>query len=376
MLSHKQIAIIFILATIPFAFYTFLRPDLSGYDSYAFLTQSCGQFTLQGTPIIADFVLKNIPCNIYAIKGILFLLFYASLLGIASLGSLFHKEKGWYAAIFSFLAPTLFFFAIRFENDQLAYPLLIWATYFFYKSRITKEKKYDLYALALIVFAAGFWYGAIYFLLAFATTSIVLLIPGITALGIYGQKIIGNTIPINTVNESLPFVGLTHIFGLALGFTLLPIMLIPQTAIFLILLIAQQKFAWMIVPMLSVGTMLFYVNPKLDKNKWANFAKGVLLTAAIACMVAWGLSASEQAPHSHTWEAIDYAIEQIENTNSRTVQNDWDLGYFIIYKGGVPSQYGGGQQFEFEKGIAITKHDQNNCVTLKQFEDLNVVECY
>ena len=372
MLSHKQILIIFLLATIPFAFYTIFRTDLVGYDSYAFLSQSCGQFEVNGTPLIADLLLKNMPCNIYAIKGTLFALFFASLLGIASLGTLFHKEKGYLAALFSFLAPTLFFHAIRLENDQFAYPILIWATYFYYKARLTKIKRYDLYALTLVVFAAEFWQGAIYFLLAFALTSIIFAIPAITAIAIYWKDIIGKTLPIATVNEAQPLIGLSHIFGLAFGFAMLPTMLYPQTMIFLVLLLLQQKFAWMIIPLLSVGILMFYTNPKLDKTKWIAFTKSVLISAAICCMVAWSLAASEQTPHSHTWNAINYALEQSENNE---IQNDWDLGYFIIYKDGVPSQYGGGQQFDFTKGIAITKFDQNNCVTLKEFDDLNVVEC-
>ena len=372
MLSHKQIAIIFILAAIPFAFYTILRPDLVGYDSYAFYSQACGKFTLQGTPLLADFVLKNIPCNIYAIKGMLFLLFYATLLGIGSLGTLFHKKKGYLAALFSFLAPTLFFHAIRLENDQLAYPILIWATYFYYKSRLTKQKKYDLYALGLVILAAGFWQGAIYFLIAFAITSIIFTIPAITTITIYWKQLINQTIPNAKVNEAQSIIGLSHIFGLAFGFAMLPTILYPQTMIFLILLLLRQKFAWMITPLLSIGILMFYVNPKLDKTKWTSFAKSVLISAAICCMVAWGLSVSEQAPHSHTWNAIDYALEQ---TDDNVLQNDWDLGYFIMYKNGIPLQYGGGKQFEFKKGIGITKFDQNNCVTLKEFDDLNVVEC-
>ena len=372
MLSHKQILVIFLLAAIPFAIYTILRPDLAGYDSYAFYSQACGNFTLKGTPIIADLLLKNIPCNIYAIKGILFTLFFATLLGIASLGSLFHAKKGWMAAIFSFLAPVLFFHAIRLENDQLAYPILIWATYFFYKSRITKNKKYDLYALALLILAAGFWQGAIYFIIAFALSSIILAAATIPTILIFGQQIIGKTLPIAGVYESQPFNGLAHIFALAFGFSLLPKIMWPQAAMFFVLLLIQAKFAWMITPLLAVGILMFYVNPKLEKNKIANFAKGCMLTAAIACMVVWGLSASEQAPHSHTWNAVEYAIAQTPDGN---IQNDWDLGYFIIHKGGTPSAYGGGTKVPFTKGIAITKFDQENCVTLKQFEDLNVVEC-
>lgn len=162
------------------------------------------------------------------------------------------------------------------------------------------------------------------------------------------------------------------IFGLAFGFALLPTIMWPQTTIFLILLLFQQKFAWMITPLLSVGIVMFYTNKKLDGIKWSAFVKSVLVSAVICCVVAWSVAALEQPPHSHTWNAIDYALEQ---TDDNVLQNDWDLGYFIIHKGGTPIQYGGGKQFDFGKGIGITKFDQNNCVTLKSFKDLNVVEC-
>ena len=372
MLSHKQILAILIMAAIPFAIYTIFRTDLVGYDSYAYLNQSCGKFAVEGTPLIADLALKAIPCNTNAIKGVLFLLFFTSLLGIGQLGIIFHKEKGWLAALFSFLSPVLFFQAMSFENDQFAFPILIWATYFFYKARATKQRKYDLCTLALLLFAAGFWNGAIYFLLAFALSSLVLAVTAIPAIEIFWKQIIGNALPKIGVNEAQPLIGLGHIFGLAFGFALLPAIMWPQTAIFLILLLLQSKFTWMIAPLLSTGVAMFYVNPKLDKVKWASFAKGCMLSAAICCMVAWGAASLENPPHSHTWQAIEYAIAQ---SPDGSIQNDWDLGYFIINRGGTPSQYGGGKQRAFTKGIGITKFKQANCTTLKEFKDLNVVTC-
>ena len=379
-LSKKQVATIFLMALIPFTIYTFIRPELRGFDSYAFLTQACGQFEVIGTPLIANAILTTIPCNIIAIKGVLFLLFFATLLGIGSLGELFHKEKGWLAALFSFLSPILLFEATKFENDQFATPILIWATYFFYKARITKQKKYDLICLSLLIIASQIWQGTIYFLLAFAISSFIIAIPGILATILYFQKLISSTLPSNLVTETQPIAGLAMLWGLSFGFSLLPLMMYPQAAIFLLLMVLQIKFAWFIAPLLSVGILLFYTNQKLANYKIkthniGQVVQGSLLTIAIAGVVVWGFALSGHPPHSYTWEAVEYAIDQSPNGK---VFNDWDLGYFIIHKDGTPSQYGGGRQYAFSKGIVITKKEQpsENCQLLKQFNKLLVYDCH
>ena len=363
-------ATIFVLALIPFTVYAFIRPDLRGFDSYAFLAQSCGQFKVNGTPYLAEIATKALPCNILAIKTALFALFFISLLGIASLGSLFHKEKGWMAALFSFLSPVLFFHATKFENDQFATPILIWATFFFYKARVLKQRRWDFACFLLLCLAALFWEGAIYFLIAFGITSLVLAIPAIASLIAMGREIIGEAMPKVAV-EAQAGVGIAMVGGLALGFALLPTIMYPQVVIFFLLMVAQLKFAWMIAPLLSVGVLMFYTNKKLESNSIARQVKGVLLMAAIFMVVVWGFALTGHPPHVHHWQAVEFAIQESEEG---FVWNDWDMGYWILYKGGTPSQYGGGEQQPFGEGIVITRQEQQ-CKMLKEFEEVKVYRC-
>ena len=282
-----------------------------GFDSYAFLQQSCGAFVVPHLPLLADFVTKAIPCNIYAIKGTLFLLFLASLLGIAHLGELFHKEKGWLAAVFSFLSPGFFFEFTKFENDQFAIPILVWAAYFFFKARQTKDKRFDLVSITLILLAAGFWNGSIYWLIGLGTTSLLLGIPALAAIFWFRNELVSNTMPKNVL-ESMPVIGLAMIGGLAFGFSLLPVQMYPVTLIFFLLMLLQAKFAWFVVPFLSVGVLMLYTNERIERFQAGRFGKGVLISLAFFLVVAWGFSVQGHPPHPYQWEAVEFAIEQSE----------------------------------------------------------------
>ena len=356
---------------VPFAIYAIIRTDLRGFDPYAFLSQSCGGFVVNGTPLLADLVTKAMPCNVLAIKGVLFLLFFASILGIACLGTLFNKEKGWLAGLFSFLSPLLFFEATKFENDAFAIPILIWSMFFFYKARQTRQKKYDVFAFFLVLFAGLFWYGSIYWLIAYSFSSFFFVVPAILAFLWLGVKIVAFAPPNNNVVEGYFGSGIAMVAALVFGFALIPAIMWPQTALFVALLVSQIKFAWFIVPILSVGTKLFYANKKLDGGSWSKTVKGIMLTASLCLVVVWGFALIGHPPYQHQWQAVDYAISQSENG---FVQNDWDLGYWIYYKGGTPLAYGGGAQPAFGKGIVLTRKEID-CTLLKEFKEMKVYQC-
>jgi hypothetical protein len=372
MLKHWQILAILLLAATPFTIYATARPDLDGFDSYAFLNQSCRGKTVEHQPPLATALLQAIPCNILIIKAVLATLFAATLLGVASLGTLFHEKHGWLAAAFSFLSPSLLFEAVKLENDQFAIPLLIWACYFFYKARKTKNPRFDIASLALIMAAAGFWYGAIYFLLALALTSLVLIVPGLAALTIYWQQLIGNTLPKAGVVESMMGTGLTMIAGLVFAFNSIPKQMLAQAAVFLFLAAMQIKFAWMIVPILSVAMMRLYTT---KQHRLVEQAKPVFLTMSFLLVVAWGFALTGHPPHLHQWQAVDYAIEQ---SGDGFVWSDWDYGYWVEYRGGTTFQAGGGEQKPHGKGIVLTRgflQDTSGCTLLETFGDTEVWRC-
>jgi len=360
-----------ILAAVPFSLYTLFRTDLRGFDSYAFLSQACGNFTIESTPPIANFVLSFIPCNILAIKVCLFLLFFLSLCGIAHLGSLYSPKKGWLAALFSFLSPSLFFEATKFENDQFAIPILVWAAYFFYRARKTGHRRWDFYAIALVLFAAGFWHGSVYWLIAFALSSIVFLFPGLAAFTIFWRGVISSSLPKELIVESQAWNGLGMVGFLFVGFALIPTVMFPQAIAFFILMLLQVKFAWFLMPLLSVGAMLFYANEKLDKTYWSRQAKGIMVVASLCLVVVWGFALQGHPPHSYQWEAVEYAISQSEDGE---IYNDWNLGYWVVFKGGTPSQFGGGTQLPFGAGIVLTRRELQ-CRKLKTFKELFVYRC-
>ena len=376
-----------VLAAVPFLLYAFFRTDLRGFDSYAFLLQACGKIGVENTPPLAEFALSFVPCNILSIKLLLFLLFFLSLCGIANLGSLFHKEKGWLAALFSLLSPSLFFEATKFENDQFAIPILIWAAYFFYRARKTGHRRWDFYAFAMVLFAAGFWYGAVYWLLAFALSSAVFVFPAFVAIGVFNNRLLEMALP-GKVVEALPFNGIAMLAGLSFGFAMLPVEMFPQVAVFVILLVMQIKWVWFVMPFLSVGVMLFYVNPKLETKPAARQLKGILLMSTIFMVVVWGFALQGHPPHSHHWEAIDFALQESEEG---FIWNDWSLGYWVLFRGGTPSEYGGGdydiliQESDgsitegeslqtFGKGIVLTVR-KLDCPKIRQFNELKVYRC-
>jgi len=372
MLKPWQALTVILLAATTFAVYGIARPDIDGFDGYAFLNQACGGKAIEGQPILADITLKAMPCSIPAIKGVLFALFALTLLGIASLGSLFHEQKGWLAAAFSFLSPALVFEAVKFENDQFATPLIIWALYFFYKARQTKDYRLDFAALALLVAAAGFWYGAVYVLLAFALTSITLIVPGIAAMAIYNGKLIGNLIPNANVVEAMPGTGLAMMAGLVFAFNSIPKAMIPQAAVFFVLAALQIKFAWLIIPILSVAMAILYAS---KQHRLVEQAKPVFFTMSLLLVVAWGFALTGHPPHLHQWQAVEYAIEK---SPDGFVWSDWDYGYWVEYKGGTASQAGGGRQYEHGSGIVLTRgflQDTKGCELLKKFEDTEVWWC-
>jgi len=314
---------------------------------------------------------NSFNCNILAIKVALFLLFFVSLIGIACLGKAFYPKNGWMAALFSFLSPNLFFEATKFENDQFATPLLIFACYFFYKARLTGQEKYDIYTLCLLIVAAGFWQGAIYFLIAFALSSLALLLPALAVTFYSYKKLVASTIPITSVVESQALAGIAMIGGLAIGYAKLPKQMWPQVALFTLLAALQVKFAWFLVPLLSVGVLAFYNSEKVDRKAIGKSFKGVLLSAAVVLVVAWGVVTVMHPPHEYQWQAVEFAIQE---ANGGMVQNDWNLGYFIFYKGGTPLQWGGGKQMAFGKGIVVTRQHLE-CEVLETFQDLNVWKC-
>jgi hypothetical protein len=83
-------------------------------------------------------------------------------------------------------------------------------------------------------------------------------------------------------------------------------------------------------------------------------------------------------PYSNHVEAVEYGIQVSQDLNT-SIKNDWSLGYWIVWHGGVPSEWGSGfESYDdnyFYEGVAITVQDLNECELLKDFNGLKVFDC-
>ena len=145
-MDRKHFFLLLIVTLIPFVGY-FLNPLVAGFDSYAFVSQVCGNTVPGnlGSELFKSFLLPLFPCNFLVIKVVLFLAYFAAILGIAFWAEqAVGKERGWKVAFVSAtISPLLFFEALKFENDIFGWALSfigLWLIFRFFnrKSKVYK----------------------------------------------------------------------------------------------------------------------------------------------------------------------------------------------------------------------------------------------
>lgn len=356
-MNREQLAWVTTATAIPFAIYL-LRPNLFGHDPYHFLMQ-----------------FKALGGNIIAAKCLLFCLALASALGIACLGTLFNQKHGWKAGVLAYLSPLLVFEFAKLENDQFAFPILIWATYLLFKgtkenNSLKKKLAYQGTATAMVLAATPIWGGSAYYLIAFATTAIL---PGLIAIPIiarHAQQLIHFATPYQPLGwENRPLIGFAYLWVLALGYAGAFAQIIPMLGFFTLLLLLNAKFMIHAVPLAAVGFTQILEWRKM--KKYAPFFMGLALVTAAGTGVDLLLF---QQPTQAQLEAVDYAIAIAPGGS---IQNDWELGYWVQWRGGKTRNYGGGTRFvDFNKskGIILTKQSLG-CPSLKEFGQLTVYDC-
>jgi len=355
-MNKKQFLILFLISFIPFSFY-FLRWDLQGHDSYYYANFVCkSDYPVFQQDFVEEGLFSLMPCDFFLIKVILFVLFFVSVITIAKLGELFNERNGWKAGVFAVgLAPLLLWEFLKFENDQFAFPLLFIATYFFFKYKLTDDRK-PLYWCILFLFLGGLiWKGAIFYLIAFALSSIYLTVIAAFFIGMFFQELIGVLFSFESlVYENAFLVGLVWLFLLLTGLYGIKKVFARQLIASILLLLVNAKFSTQSIPLLAVGV----VNYLEDKKK--GFADYFFYIAFVLALV-WGVLGFYLPPHPYEWNAIDYALSLDEN-----VSNDWGMGYWIHFRGGSTDDFGHYSNFRLDDAIVVS--DENvNCVKLREF---------
>ncbi len=387
MISKKQALALLFLSLLSFAPY-FIHPYFVDADPYYFLNQICKEDYTRyhyNENILANLFFDTVPCDFLTLKALLFLGFFLSVLSISFLGTLFDKQYGWIAGVFSFLSPLLSREFLKLENDQFGYVFLFWSLYFFYKAKVEKSWKWFLASGACILAGIGFWSGGLFFPIAFGLNSLFFLPIAILFTFLFGQKLLDILIPSiqlmqklvfgisqTIVLERQPLIGLVYWFGLALAITFHRKTYFPQLFFFALLGVVSVKFAVLVVPLLSVSMVLLYTKLLVKRKRIARF----FVIASVALALAWGLLVPFNVPTQNEWDAIDFGLEKARDLNVAFV-NHWDMGYWVEWKGGKASAFGGisPQDYNSMENKIVLTHEDVSCKILKRFQKHKVYYC-
>lgn len=377
-MNKKQIALLIIITLIPFIIFSAGRPDLVGADTYYFLISICGEETLGETDLVRT-IFSFLPCNFIFLKILLFFLCLICTITLALTGELLYKKNGWMAGLFIFIAPIFFAEFTKLENDQFTFPLIFLAIYFYYKGFFKNKYANRIISIALLVFSTLIWGGSILFLLAFAFGSVLFLIASIPIIAVFWNKLLSTALPrfpnfdlFGNVWENSLLVGIAYLFLLPLGYNGINRMIFPQIVFFTVLFLLNSKFVLLVTPFLALG-FVGYFN-KLDFSKYGKNFKQIFIWLPFFMALSWGLVSLEQPPQPHHWEAIDFALQE---SSKPGITNDWDFGYWILFKGGRTQQFGSPKDFNLSHDVFITRKnfDVNACAELGVFEDVRVYKC-
>ncbi len=363
------------------------RTGFLGYDSYYFLKQVCGGNPLFNETInpLANMVLSVLPCDVLFIKVILILFFWASMLAIYAIGSLFGKKEAIILTIFAGITPIIINNSFKFENDSFAFPIMFFGVYFFLKYLLNEKKnKLNLLAsIGLIGTATLFWGGAIYYIIAFTLAEPILLLLTIPILFLFGPLLLTQIIPRLEIAENHPVKGMMSfmfymvfiMFGS--GKKIVDFYFPVITILFILLGLINPKFMILGVPFYALAILKIWQSATPSNKKR-------ILGLAITLNLAWGLTLFFHTTQPYYSEIV--ATEEIVNYSqdfNLQIANDWGYGHMILYNGGETnyhSSYSDYNFFESPQTLILTR-EQLNCEIIQEYDKpiiqagLNLYKC-
>ncbi len=380
-MNIKQFLILAMALAVPFIFYTTLKPNLIGFDSYYFLDFVCNNGNLDTQNITTQAIFSIIPCNFALIKALQYFLTLIALIGVVKTGELFHRN-GWLAGLFVFLSPIIFFEFMKFENEVFAFPILVWANYFLIKGVRNHNIKQKIAGLGLIFIAGAIWEGAVYYLLPYSFLTMVAAPFFLTAILVFREKLFGNLLTNNAVYENMAFIGLIHlgVFLFAVLGLFLELTIAVPGLFWLAVTAMNAKFYFHVVPFLAVGTLLLYNHPNLNKLDevyekpiWKT-VKTILVITPFILVFVYGYSISFAQPPTQQQTALIERFVEMQQSGLES-KNDWSYGYLVRFYGGKPTAWGGGVwQQDYNSGIVLTWVDLN-CERIGKANEMKLYDC-
>lgn len=364
--SIYGIYIFYIILIILFSILvTFVRPYVAGVDTYYYMNHSCHGSEIE-KPILSTFVFGLIPCNDYIWKLLQIGLFIISIALIGYIGKQFNNKYGYLASLFAFLGISLQYeFLGNLEPQQLALPILFVSLLFLIKYINSDREKfsYILYSFLSTIIACMFWDGSYLFFIFYILLFPILLIPSSILIGLnpsFLYTMYSRLVPNFTVYENLPIIAIIYWIFLLVG--------IPQMIkikgkiklIFIVLLIVglfNAKYSILVVPLLSVGVMIYFSD---NLNNIKKYAKVVSLLFFIPIIFLFSIIGIYHAmPNSNIMNDLNIA-KQYSIDNNYLYENDWGLGYFSEYLG-YNIKYKGSnyKDYNYSNSIVITIPESN-----------------
>jgi len=384
MLSFKQFFILFFATLVPFLFYFFGKTGIAGFDGYYFLNYACHGVPIS-TPAMALLFFSWLPCSFLIAKIVLFLLCFTCVIFVALIGELFNQKHGWKAGLVAFLMPILFFTFIELENEQLSYPFLFAAIFFFYRGQ-----KWDkIVSAGLLIFTGLFlWEGAAYLAIAFALSDPFFWLLGIPILIIWPGKFISKMLPDNQVSENMMGRIMDTIeFGF-FGFLNPLRTVLPQLLFFFASAIFNAKFSILVVPFLAPCLLCLIEEPEkslfwkpiskirlpLKIKTWLEKNGKKYFWLAVFCyLVSQGITCVQ---HSMPSEEQIVEVQYVIALGQGQVQNDWSYGHWIAFYGGETNSHSNWMlQEPWHEGAILTSEYLPECELKKQFSDANMYWC-
>jgi len=345
------------------------RDYVGGADTYYFINHICYDSQID-SPILSDWIFGVLPCHTPTLKIFQIFLYILSIIPIYLIGKMYEKklELPKYISLFLIFASLSLSFAMlgNLEDDQLAFPLLFWAQYFYIKYIHNKGENFvtNLYRLGIpisLIFISFFlWKGTLLYIGVFFLLSrytIMLLIPMIFIF----WKYIGRLIPNFDVLENLPIIGIFYlnlnILGIYLFFTKEDLHLKLMFALFLIIGILNTKYIIHALPLSIVGMMYLW------KEKIHGVPKKelIMISLVVIMTIFSGMVLYKSAPTEDLFVGIHNTYSLGEDMNIE-ISNDWSIGYFIEYAG-YEARY---------KGHPSLEYDFNNKIVITSFSDFNL----
>lgn len=352
----------------------FFRTGFLGYDSYYFLKEVCGYnplFSFNVNPLF-DILISVLPCNELLLKTVLVMLFWASLIAIYAIGSLFGKKEAIMLTIFTGITPIIMNNSFKLENDSFAFPIMFIGVYFFLKYLLNKkQKKLDLLtSIGFIGTATLIWGGAIFYLIPFAIAEPLLLIITIPILAMFSSELITSVIPRLQISENHPIKGITNFM-----FYIVFIMFgsgkkiidfyFPLITIFFILLgIINPKFMILGIPFYALAILKIWESATPERKK-------AILLLAITLNIAWAgsLFFHTTQPLYQELVASEEIVEYSEQTG-KPIKNDWGYGHLIRYYGGETPYHSTFPNIDLNghsESVILSRREMD-CEKIKQYD--------